>query len=148
MSALSYTATAAGLRVDGKRVFIDRTPHLARSAPLPHAFRVATRGRDKWPERATMASDAFATQARAFQQMLKAQTLTCWHASEQRHPIHFYEQRVRCVHCGAERFRTTNPLACCRGGKLLLEARLPDELLGLMTGTHTPAAPISAQAKS
>ena len=42
-----YSAGSAGLRVHGKRVFIDRSPHLARHAPLPHAFRIAVQGRDR-----------------------------------------------------------------------------------------------------
>jgi len=93
-----------------------------------------------------MSEEAFARDLRTYQELLQAQSITCWHASEVRHPIHFFEQRVRCQHCGAERFRTTNKLACCRGGQLLLDARLPDGLLDLMTGTRTAAAPISAQA--
>ena len=76
------------------------------------------------------------------------QSITCWHKSEIKHPIHFFEQRVRCPHCGAERFRTTNKLKCCRGGALLVSTPLPDELLALMTGTRTAAAFISAQALS
>uniref|UniRef100_A0A7S2CJ29 Uncharacterized protein n=1 Tax=Haptolina brevifila TaxID=156173 RepID=A0A7S2CJ29_9EUKA len=107
---------------------------------------MAADGRARWPARASMSEEAFARDLRTYQELLQAQSITCWHASEVRHPIHFFEQRVRCQHCGAERFRTTNKLACCRGGQLLLDARLPDGLLDLMTGTRTAAAPISAQA--
>ena len=73
-----------------------------------------------------MSADSFDAEKREYQRLVKTQSLTCWHKSEVRHPIFFFEQRVRCIHCGAEQFRTTNALACCRGGKLLLEARLPD----------------------
>jgi hypothetical protein len=145
---LSYAAHAAGLRVDGRRVFIDRTPHLARASPLPHAFRVAADGRARWPMRETMSAEAFAAEADMYRRLVKAQTLTCWHKSEVRNPVFFFEQRVRCGHCGKERFRTTNPLACCRGGKLLLQARLPEALVNLMTGTSADAAPISSQARA
>ena len=107
---------------------------------------VAVRGRVRWPARAEMSADDFAAEKAQFQRIVKAQTLTAWHVSEVRHPIFFYEQRVRCTHCGAERFCTTNALACCRGGKLLLQARLPDVLLNMMTGTRTAEAPISRQA--
>ena len=106
--ASRYTASAAGLRVDGSRTFIDRTPHLARANPLPEAFRVVVGGRDKWPLRASMSPGAFAEQAGQYRRLVTTQSLTCWHKSEQRHPLFFFEQRVRCVHCGAERFRTTN----------------------------------------
>jgi len=82
----------------------------------------------------------------AYQQLLTTQSITCWHCAEVRHPIHFFEQRVRCQHCGAERFVTTNKLACCRGGQLLLDSRLPDALVDMMTGNRTGVAPISAQA--
>ena len=140
------SSAAAGLRVDPRRPFIDRTPHLARAAPLPHAFRVATDGRDRWPARESMSKDDFERDLRAYQELLTTQSITCWHASEVRHPVHFFEQRVRCRHCGRERFRTTNKLACCRGGQLLLDARLPNELLNMMTGSRTADAPISAQA--
>jgi hypothetical protein len=134
------------LRVNGRRVFVDRTPHLARATPLPHAFRVAVDGRARWPMRETMSAEAFGAEADTYQRLVKAQTLTCWHKSEVRHPVFFFEQRVRCGHCGAERFRTTNALACCRGGKLMLQARLPDKLVDLMTGTD--AEWISAQARA
>jgi hypothetical protein len=139
------TAYAAGLRVDDIRNLISRTPHRALSDALPVAFRVAVPGRDKWSRRATPIDAAVEA---TYRRQLRTQSVTCWHRSELRHPVFFFEQRIRCPCCGAERFRTTNPLACCRGGKLLLEARLPDALLDVMTGTRTDAAPISAQARA
>jgi hypothetical protein len=101
------TAYAAGLRVDDIRNLICRTPHRALSDALPDAFRVAVPGRDKWSRRATPIDAAVEATYRC---QLRTQSVTCWHRSELRHPVFFFEQRIRCPCCGAERFRTTNPL--------------------------------------
>lgn len=64
---------------------------------------------------------------------LCAQNATCFDDLEVAHPINFFEQRDVCKHCGAERFRTSNPLHCCQGGKLVMDRQMPDPLLSLIT---------------
>ena len=60
--------------------------------------------------------------------------VTWFHPNERKHPIFFWEQRVRCYFCGCDHFvGSTLHLRCCRRGELVLqrEHSLPDAMLDL-----------------
>lgn len=53
-------------------------------------------------------------------------------AEEARHPINFYEQRLRCYSCGTDRFVVTKSSLCCAHGAIQIGDVLPNEHLDLM----------------
>lgn len=62
------------------------------------------------------------------------QNVTNFSATEEAHPVNFFEQRDVCGHCGTERFVTMQQGMCCQHGKLVLEERvLPPALASLIT---------------
>ena len=64
---------------------------------------------------------------------LCSQNVTCFSSLEVDHPINFFEQRDICQHCGAERFVTMNQMQCCQGGKLVIDRRMPEPLLKIIS---------------
>ena len=59
--------------------------------------------------------------------------VTVFSPSEAKHPINFFEQSVRCKHCGCDRLRPTRATLCCQGGSLLLGGEpMPEALIDLL----------------
>ena len=46
--------------------------------------------------------------------------VTTFTPAEAAHPLNFFEQSVRCKHCGCDRLRPSRASLCCQGGSLLL----------------------------
>lgn len=73
---------------------------------------------------------------KVLQRIIESENVTCWTRGELDHPINFFEQAVQCDHCGAQRFRVTPELVCCRRGQLAqlgLDTAAPLELFSLLT---------------
>jgi hypothetical protein len=60
--------------------------------------------------------------------------VTCFTKAEGSSPINFFEQRVRCCHCGSDRFVTSSNGICCAKGRLILGGKaFPEPLADLMS---------------
>ena len=46
--------------------------------------------------------------------------VTTFTPAEAAHPLNFFEQSLRCKHCGCDRLRPSRASLCCQGGSLLL----------------------------
>ena len=59
--------------------------------------------------------------------------MTTFTPAEAAHPLNFFEQSVRCKHCGCDRLRPSRASLCCQGGSLLLGGEpMHEELIDLL----------------
>jgi hypothetical protein len=69
-----------------------------------------------------------------YYQLGRTGNVTSFTKAEGKSPINFFEQRVRCCHCGSDRFVTSSNGICCAKGRLILGGKaFPEPLADLMS---------------
>jgi len=69
-----------------------------------------------------------------YREMARRGNVTAFTRGEATHPVNFFEQAVRCKHCGCDRLRPTRARLCCDDGDLVLDGPpMGDELIELLS---------------
>lgn len=137
--------------------FLDRMPVLARERPMPPEFSTAinvgtdqTQAANAWdwahPEdtiEVHKETGEFVPSAgfielskddmKPLYELGRLGNVTSFTPNELKHPINFFEQSVRCRHCGTDRFVPSSDGLCCAKGRLVLGGKpFPKPLSKLM----------------